>query len=582
MRVVMNQITLRWKLLLVFSALLLGTAVWYFLSPAPNSKSSPTALSESDEPVQLGASLSTSAAIVGENVALIISLRNNGTETITPDLTILLPPSLRLHGEHESLLVDTDGQTINWYPTAAPGGEIELQEIALLVLHASQQGSAEKITIQMDFLNESRTLVLPFWAGTTFQTTALFELNDSTAGVDQQIQFTNLSSGQPPLRYAWDFGDGQTSTEANPFHAYTTPGEFLVTLVVSGHLGEAAYSSPVSVDLPPPARLAVEENVYAGHPFLAQAFTDGREESLTWNMGDGWELTGRSVEHTYNEPGVYLLVVNASNAFGGTAVSQQVTVLDGSLRPTPEIIATPTPNPLTAVIQLAPNPTADVLPIPDQMLWYINEARRQAGLEPVSWRFSLSRAAQQHANDMATNFLLGHIGADGSTPQDRLQQVSYVEGYFTGETVAGGFNSARTAVQFWLDSLNHRVVLLNPEADQVGTGQSTNNNAPHVWYWVAEFASIEIPSVLPPVYIGPPTATSTPSPTTTATLTATASQTPTATATTEASATPTLTPTPSVTAENTATATTTATATPTATIEPSPMAEATASSTPTP
>lgn len=590
MCVIVNQITLRWKLLLVFSALLMGTAIWFFLSPSPGFRPSPNAISESDEPMQLGASLSASTAIVGDIISLTVSLRNNGHATITPDLTILLPTSLRLQGEYESLLVNTDDQIINWYPTVEPGGGIALQEISLLVLQPSQDGSEEQVTIQADLANETRSLILPFWAGITFQTTALFELKDSTLGIDQQIQFINLSTGQPPLNYVWDFGNGQTSTEANPIHVYTTPGEFLVTLLVLGHLGEAVYSAPVSVDLPPTASLVIEENVYAGHPFLAQALTDGREESLTWSMGDGSELTGHSIAHTYKEPGVYLLVVNASNAFGGTAVSQQVTVLDGSLRPTPEIFATPTPNPLTAVIQLDPNPTADGLPIPDQMLWYINEARRQAGMEPVSWRFSLSRAAQQHANDMATNFLLGHIGSDGSTPQDRLRQVSYVEGYFTGETVAGGFNSARTAVQFWLDSLNHRVVLLNPEADQVGTGQSTNNNAPHVWYWVAEFASTEVPSVLPPVYIGQPTATNTPSPTvtatatstTTATATATVSQTPTVTATSEASATPTQTPTPSATAENTATATPTGTATPTATVEPSPTAEETSTLTPTP
>lgn len=42
------------------------------------------------------------------------------------------------------------------------------------------------------------------------------------------IQFTNLS--QNAMRYEWDFGDGTTSTEANPTHKYELMGMFEVTL----------------------------------------------------------------------------------------------------------------------------------------------------------------------------------------------------------------------------------------------------------------------------------------------------------------------------------------------------------------
>lgn len=43
------------------------------------------------------------------------------------------------------------------------------------------------------------------------------------------VQFTNNS--QDAITYLWDFGDGQQSTLANPFHDFNTPGQYDVTLI---------------------------------------------------------------------------------------------------------------------------------------------------------------------------------------------------------------------------------------------------------------------------------------------------------------------------------------------------------------
>jgi PKD repeat protein len=47
------------------------------------------------------------------------------------------------------------------------------------------------------------------------------------------VQFTSTASGTVTT-YAWDFGDGGSSTVQNPTHTYTTPGTYTVTLTVSG------------------------------------------------------------------------------------------------------------------------------------------------------------------------------------------------------------------------------------------------------------------------------------------------------------------------------------------------------------
>ena len=55
-------------------------------------------------------------------------------------------------------------------------------------------------------------------------------------GIGVPIPFTSGGSDDPDgdqLTYRWDFGDGATSTQASPTHAYATGGVFTATLRVT-------------------------------------------------------------------------------------------------------------------------------------------------------------------------------------------------------------------------------------------------------------------------------------------------------------------------------------------------------------
>ena len=58
-----------------------------------------------------------------------------------------------------------------------------------------------------------------------------------------KVAFEDLSSGDP-TSWAWDFGDGGTSTEQNPEHTYTDPGTYAVTLTVSNAISSDTLSVP--------------------------------------------------------------------------------------------------------------------------------------------------------------------------------------------------------------------------------------------------------------------------------------------------------------------------------------------------
>ena len=69
------------------------------------------------------------------------------------------------------------------------------------------------------------------------------ELNASTRTVKEgeKVQFFSIvAGGFTPYSYEWDFGDGETSTEANPVHSYDSDGDYTVNLKVTDDRGNVA------------------------------------------------------------------------------------------------------------------------------------------------------------------------------------------------------------------------------------------------------------------------------------------------------------------------------------------------------
>jgi uncharacterized protein YkwD/PKD repeat protein len=334
---------------------------------------------------------------------------------------------------------------------------------------------------------------------------AQFAVSDATAGVGQSITFINQSGGAGPLSHSWNFGDGTTSAEATPNHTYTTPGTYLVHLTVQNSFGQSEAYWPVTVGLPPLADLILPERVKAGETFQVQGFGDASITRFEWSMGDGKSLNGPLVEHSYNRTGDMFVTLVASNEFGSTQIGRWLTVDPGTLRlflplilnllgPGTESTLENSANPelpdvaLDELFILRPMAVPPGSTPAEQLLLYINEARRQFELAPLNLAPELSSAAQEHTIDMARFAYTGHTGADGSTPAERLLQFGYGAGY-AGEATAWGFEYPHQAVEFWVNSPAHRRIILNAAATDVGVGYAFDFNSPSVWYWTAEFGN---------------------------------------------------------------------------------------------
>jgi PKD repeat protein len=80
----------------------------------------------------------------------------------------------------------------------------------------------------------------------------------------QNIQFSSVGTSDPDnntLRYYWNFGDGSTSTDPNPIHAYGGVGDYLVSLFVNdGYGGTASAQTHAQITRPNVPPVAVVSN----------------------------------------------------------------------------------------------------------------------------------------------------------------------------------------------------------------------------------------------------------------------------------------------------------------------------------
>lgn len=83
----------------------------------------------------------------------------------------------------------------------------------------------------------------------------------STTNPDTEtpVQFNANVQGLPEITYRWDFGDGSTSTSANPTHTFSQPGTYTVTLEATNCGGTTRRTLTVTV-VPVEVECVVELN----------------------------------------------------------------------------------------------------------------------------------------------------------------------------------------------------------------------------------------------------------------------------------------------------------------------------------
>lgn len=122
----------------------------------------------------------------------------------------------------------------------------------------------------------------------------------------------------------------------------------------------------------------------------------------------------------------------------------------------------------------------------NQLLNLINDARRAAGLAPVTVNAQLASAAQGHSRDMACNNFLGHSGSNGSWIYDRLVAAGYTPGHYV-EIIAIG--TPQDAMTQWQNSAGHWAAVLDPNVTEIGIGYAYYAQSDYGGYFTVDMAS---------------------------------------------------------------------------------------------
>ena len=159
----------------------------------------------------------------------------------------------------------------------------------------------------------------------------------TTSGLTATFTDSSTDSGGTIGSHSWTFGDGSTSTAANPSHTYAAAGTYSVTETVSDSTSGATNSKTASVTVASAGGTPTANFTFTTSGLTA-TFTDsstdsgGSISSHSWTFGDGSTSTATSPSHTYAAAGTYSVTETVTDSVSAKTSSKtaSVTVSSGS------------------------------------------------------------------------------------------------------------------------------------------------------------------------------------------------------------------------------------------------------------
>ncbi len=140
-----------------------------------------------------------------------------------------------------------------------------------------------------------------------------------------------FTSAHAAHSYYWEFGDGHTSTAANPVHTYAAVGTYNVKQKVFTPKGcwAYAYKTVKVVANPTDASFTInnDKQCLDGNNFsFTNTSTGGAPLTYLWHFGDGNTATTQNTTHTYAAAGTYTVKLVVTGAGGKDSISKTVIV----------------------------------------------------------------------------------------------------------------------------------------------------------------------------------------------------------------------------------------------------------------
>lgn len=180
----------------------------------------------------------------------------------------LAPQAVILQGgadtlcQGQSLVLSASGNGSLYWSTGQTGNSIQVGNPGVYFVIDSNACGADTAFFQL----------------TVIPVLAQFTADSLSGSVPLTVQFTNGSQGA--ASYTWNFGDGGTSTNTDPDHTFTTPGDYPVVLVAISNQGCSDT-----------ATLVITVDSCDFHFYIPNTFTPNHDAT-----NDAWKVFGTCVD----------------------------------------------------------------------------------------------------------------------------------------------------------------------------------------------------------------------------------------------------------------------------------------------
>ncbi|GAB4406115.1 MAG: hypothetical protein OHK0039_07600 [Bacteroidia bacterium] len=281
---------------------------------------------------------------------------------------------------------------------------------------------------------------------------ANFMTVDTLSCAPETAQFFDLTTGQYPITsWSWSFGDGGTSTQQHPQHAYAADGWYDVRLIARDVNGcRDTVLKPDYVRLSNPrADFVQSDNV--GCPgltvqFTSTSFADTTLISWLWSFGDGTTSVVQHPDHSYPNPGLYTVSLTVTNAIGCTHTLTVPNAVRISTPPQADFLVADTLGCTPFMPHIADNSSVTSSPIV-QWQWDLGNGATSTQQEPV-YTYTVP------GTYVLTLMVTDAIGCSDVASRTIVAAASPTA-LFTGFDTLG---CAPQAVQFTQQSLSHYLI----------------------------------------------------------------------------------------------------------------------------
>lgn len=229
---------------------------------------------------------------------------------------------------HTVTFTSTSTGIVDQYDWTFPGGSPSTSSSANPTVVYSSVGSFD---VELTVSNAT--------GGTTASEIGYVVVGDlPTAGFSESTNGTTVTITDASVdadTYSYDFGDGNTSTDANPVHTYSMGGSYTITQTVTNACGTAMTTSAVSISSAPTASFtASARTVCFGTPVTLISTSMGNVTSLSYDItrpdGSSFSSSQDPFTFTPTQRGSYDVTLTVGNATGQTNDTQMgaVVVLD--------------------------------------------------------------------------------------------------------------------------------------------------------------------------------------------------------------------------------------------------------------